>query len=339
MTNDLTIDLPVIWAGIIAFAVLLYVILDGFDLGIGVLFALTRDDTERDRMIASIAPIWDGNETWLVLGGGGLLAAFPTAYSTLLPALYVPIMVMLFGLVFRGVAFEFRPNAGAASRHFWDLAFWLGSCVAAFAQGMALGAFITGFPDDIVSSPPGPLAFLTLFNVMCGVGVIAGYALLGACWLIMKTAGKLRERCFSLAFSLGIVIAFYLVLISIWTPLVHTHIAARWFSFPNFLLLAPIPVVTGLCWLAMMRGIIQRREVLPFVAAIVLFVCGFVGLGISVWPYIAPYSLTIHAAAAPPTSQGFLLIGVTILLPLILAYTAHAYWVFRGKVIETDGYH
>jgi len=336
--NEFTIDLPVIWAGIIAFAVLMYVVLDGFDLGIGVLFLVNPDERDRDKMIASIAPIWDGNETWLVLGGGGMLAAFPDAYAILLPALYVPLLLMLFGLVFRGVAFEFRPNAHE-SRKFWDLGFWLGSIVATVCQGMALGAFITGFPADVATSQESTFAFFTIFNVMCGVGLIAGYALLGACWLILKTDGRLRERCFSLAFTLGIVLAGYLAMVSIWTPLAHPHVAARWFSFPNFLFLAPIPIASGFCWIKMMQGLTQRREKSPFIYAIAMFIFAFAGIGISVWPYIVPHVLTIHQAAATEKSQSFLLIGVMGLLPLILAYTAHSYWVFRGKVTDADSYH
>jgi cytochrome d ubiquinol oxidase subunit II len=336
--HDLTIDLPIIWSGIIALAVMMYVVLDGFDLGIGILFAINRDEGDRDKMIASIAPIWDGNETWLVLGGGGLLAAFPAAYSILLPALYIPMMLMLFGLVFRGVAFEFRPNA-RGSRRFWDLGFWLGSVVATLAQGMALGAFITGFPETIVSSQEGSFAFLTVFNAICGIGLVAGYALLGACWLILKADGRLRERCFALAFTLGIVLAAYLAMISIWTPLAHPRVAERWFSFPNFLILAPIPLAAGFCWLNMMRSLALRRESAPFLSAIAIFILSFAGIGISVWPYIVPHILTIHDAAAPEKSQGFLLIGVIALLPLILGYTAHSYWVFRGKVTDADGYH
>jgi len=338
MLHGLTLDLPVIWSGIIALAILMYVVLDGFDLGIGILFVLNKNEDDRNKMIASIAPIWDGNETWLVLGGGGLLAAFPAAYSILLPALYIPIMLMLFGLVFRGVAFEFRPNA-RGSRPFWDLGFWLGSVVATLAQGVALGAFITGFPQTILAAQDGSYSFLTVFNLMCGIGLVAGYALLGACWLILKTDGALRERCFAQAFTLGIVLAGYLAMISIWTPLTHPRVAERWFSFPNFLFLAPIPLAAGFCWLNMMRSLGQRREMAPFLSAIAMFILSSFGIGISAWPYIVPHILTIHDAAAPEKSQGFLLIGVIGLLPLILGYTAHSYWVFRGKVADSDGYH
>jgi cytochrome d ubiquinol oxidase subunit II len=333
------LDLPLIWGGVIAFAVFMYVLLDGFDLGVGILFPFARTHQERDVMMNSIAPVWDGNETWLVLGGGGLLAAFPLAYATLLPALYMPIMVMLFGLVFRGVAFEFR-HGSHKRRWAWDLAFSGGSVVATFAQGIVLGAFITGFtlePDGRAAG--GTFLWLTSFNLTVGVCLVGGYALLGATWLIMKTEGVVQERAYGQAFTLAILVAVGMGLVSASTPLTHPDVAARWFVFPNILLLLPIPIVTAWAWITLLRAVNQREERRPFLLSIGLFALGYLGLGISMWPYIVPRTLTIWDAAAPPTSQSFMLVGVTILVPIILAYSAYSYWVFRGKVRGTEGYH
>ena len=331
-------DLPLIWSGIIALAVFMYVLLDGFDLGVGILFPLARDGAERDRMMASIAPIWDGNETWLVLGGGGLLAAFPLAYATILPALYLPILVMLFGLAFRGVAFEFRHNSGR-NRWLWDLAFCGGSIVATFAQGIVLGAFITGFTVEGGQYAGGGFDWLTPFNLMVGFCMLGGYALLGATWLIMKTEGALQGWAYGQALTLAVLIGIGMALVSASTPFSHPEVATRWFGMPNILFLAPIPLVTLALWVTLIRSIGHRDEVRPFLCSIGLFALGYLGLGISLFPYVVPRALTIWQAAAPPESQGFLLVGVAILLPIILAYTAYAYWVFRGKVSRAGGYH
>jgi cytochrome bd ubiquinol oxidase subunit II len=332
------VDLPLIWSGIIALAVFMYVLLDGFDLGVGILFPFARDHRDRDVMMASIAPIWDGNETWLVLGGGGMLAAFPLSYATLLPALYIPVLVMLFGLVFRGVAFEFRHGA-TTNRWLWDLAFAGGSIVATFAQGLALGAFITGFQVEDGQFAGGSLDWLTPFNLTVGVCLIGGYALLGATWLIMKTTGVIQERAYGQAFTLAILVAVGMALISASTPLTHPEVAARWFGLPNFLLLLPVPALTAWLWITLMRSIGRREEAKPFFCSIGLFALGYLGLAISLWPYIVPRALTIWDAAAAPNSQSFLLIGVILLLPIILLYTGYSYYVFRGKVTGAEGYH
>ncbi|MCE3290595.1 MAG: cytochrome d ubiquinol oxidase, subunit [Caulobacter sp.] len=332
------LDLPLVWSGVIAFAVFMYVLLDGFDLGVGILFPFARERAERDVMMNSIAPIWDGNETWLVLGGGGLLAAFPLAYATLLPALYLPVMVMLFGLIFRGVAFEFRH--GTATRvWWWDLAFAGGSVVATFAQGIVLGAFVTGFAYENGRVIGGSFLWLTPFNLTVGVCLLGGYALLGATWLIMRTQGLVQERSYAQAFTLAILVAVGMGLISASTPLTHPEVAARWFAFPNLVLLLPVPIVTVGVWVMLLRSLGNREEKRPFLLSVGLFALGYLGLGVSMWPYLVPRHLTIWDAAAPPTSQGFLLVGVVVLVPIILAYTAYSYWVFRGKVRGAEGYH
>jgi cytochrome d ubiquinol oxidase subunit II len=330
--------LPVVWAGLIGAAVALYVILDGFDLGIGILFPYAKEDKERDQMINSIAPFWDGNETWLVLGGGGLLVAFPHAYAVVMPALYLPVFLMLFGLIFRGVAFEFRTVADT-SKKYWTFAFTAGSTVAAFCQGLILGGLIQGIKVENGAFAGGSFDFLTPFALLCGLGVVTGYALLGACWLNMKTHGPVADRARAHAKLLLFGVLAFMAIVSVWTPLQFPRIAERWFSLPNILFLWPIPVITALVAFLAWRWLERGREVLPFLAAIVLFMLGYAGLAISVSPYLVPHSITIWDAAAAPASQFFMLLGTLPLLPIILMYTGFVYFVFRGKLREGEGYH
>lgn len=329
-------DLPLIWAAVLGLAVAMYVILDGFDLGIGLLFPLARDERERDQMMASIKPFWDGNETWLVLGGGGLLVAFPKAYAILMPALYLPVILMLLGLIFRGVAFEFRHLS--RSKRQWNLAFAGGSAVAAVAQGMILGGLIQGIDVANGAFAGGAFDWATPFGLLCGLGVAAGYALLGATWLIMKTEGAVAERARAQARLLLLVVLAFMAAVSLWTPLAFPRIAERWFSLPNFYYLWPVPVVTGLVALFAWRSIGRNDNALPFVAAIGLFLLGYLGLVISSFPYLVPPSLTIWDTAAAPASQVFMLVGTLIMLPIILGYTVMIYWLFRGKVREGETY-
>ncbi|HYG87767.1 MAG TPA: cytochrome d ubiquinol oxidase subunit II [Azospirillum sp.] len=334
-------DLPLIWSAIIALGVFMYVLLDGFDLGVGILFPLVRDKRDRDTMMNSVATIWDGNETWLILGGAALLGAFPLAYSTLLPAFYLPIMLMLFGLIFRGVAFEFRFKS-TLRWPWWDASFFLGSSLATVMQGILLGAFITGVPVEALGGgvyryTGRALDWLTPFNVMCGVGLLCGYALLGATWLILKTEEQLQAFAFRAARVLTFLVALFIVVVSLWTPLAHPAIQERWFTMPNLLYLSPVPLVTGATVLALFVALRRRREMAPFMLSLVLFGLSFLGLAISLWPYVVPRTLTIWDAASPRGSQLFLLVGVAFLLPIILAYTFYSYRVFRGKVAE--GYH
>jgi cytochrome d ubiquinol oxidase subunit II len=331
-------QLTLIWTGIVGFAVFMYVLMDGFDLGLGILFPFAPSHQDRDIMMNSVAPIWDFNETWLVLGGAGLFAAFPLAYAIVLPALYLPLLAMLIALIFRGVAFEFRFKADK-SRFLWDAAFNVGSLVATFVQGAALGAFIQGFQVEGRNFAGGMYDWLTPFAVVCGIALVAGYALLGSTWLIWRSEGSLQDWAYKLARTLLIVVLGFILLVSIWTPLIHEGIAGRWFSWPNIVFLSPVPLITAGITYMLWRSVTDRREVQPFVWSMALFLISYVGLAISVWPYVVPPDITIWDAASPPESQVFLLVGMMFLIPTILAYTAFSYWVFRGKVTGETGYH
>jgi cytochrome d ubiquinol oxidase subunit II len=324
------VDLAFIWAGIIAFAVLAYVMLDGFDLGIGILFPFFTARDDRDRMMNSVAPVWDGNETWLVLGGGGLFAAFPLAYAIVMPALYAPIIAMVLALVFRGVAFEFRWKT-ERGRVLWDWAFAGGSILATFAQGIALGALVQGIPVIARAYAGGWWDWLSPFSLITGAALLSGYALLGATWLILKTDGVLQQRAYRIAGLTGVATAAFIIAVSLWTPFLEPLYMARWFAFPQIVYTAPVPLLVALCLIALFRGLARRSERTPFLASQGLFLLSYIGIGISFYPYIVPPTLTIWDAAAPASSQWFLLIGTATLIPLILAYTGYAYWVFRGK--------
>jgi cytochrome d ubiquinol oxidase subunit II len=332
-------DLTVIWAIIIAFAVAMYVVMDGFDLGIGILFPGLPVGQQRDQAMNSIAPVWDGNETWLVLGGGGLMAAFPLAYAIVLPALYAPLIAMLLGLVFRGVAFEFRWR-DPGHRKVWDAGFCLGSLVATFAQGITLGALLQGIEVHGRAYGGGWWDWLTPFSLLTGASLVIAYALLGATWLVWKTEGELNKR--ARRFATWLLPAFLLVVgaVSLSTPLLEgvPKYNERWFQWPGLIVTAFMPFLFGgtslVCW----EGIRRGRDWLPFATALGLFALTMVGLGISIWPDVIPGRVTIWQAAAPHQSQLFMLVGAAILVPIILAYTAWSYWVFRGKVGE-HGYH
>lgn len=327
-------DLTLIWAGIIVFGVVVYVILDGFDLGVGILFPFARSHQDRDVMMNSVAPVWDGNETWLVLGGAGLFGAFPLAYSVLLSGLYIPLMLMLFALILRGVAFEFRFKAHA-SRYLWDTSFTTGSMLAAFTQGIVVGAVVQGLPDPITT-----FHWLTPFSLFTGFAVVCGYALLGATWLVMKTEGELQEWANQRARVLLLVLLVFIGGVSLWTPLIESRIAERWFSLPNFYWLSQVPLLTlivaGSLWYALKR---KRSDALPFVFSIALFILSYIGLVISVVPYIVPWRITFWQAASTESTQLFLLVGTLIIMPFVIGYTALGYRVFRGKVRSDAGYH
>jgi cytochrome bd ubiquinol oxidase subunit II len=331
------IDLPFIWAGLIAFAILAYVVLDGFDLGIGILFPLLASDEDRDQAMNSVAPVWDGNETWLVLGGGGLFAVFPLAYATVLPALYAPLTAMLIALIFRGVSFEFRWRT-ERGRFLWDWGFAGGSLVATFAQGITLGALVQGIHIEDRAYAGGWWDWLTPFSLLCGFALVIGYMLLGAAWLVMKTEDSLKEQAKAFA---GRACASTLVLIgivSVATPMQNPAYLARWFSGPTAWFSLMVPVLVLICVWVFYQGLKGRSDVSPFLAAEALFILCFAGIGISFYPYIVPPSITIWDAAAPDSSLKFLLVGAAVLIPIILGYTAYAYWVFRGKV-DKEGFH
>lgn len=332
------LDLPLIWAGLIAFAVLAYVVLDGFDLGVGILFPFVKGEEARDEMMNSVAPVWDGNETWLVLGGGGLFAVFPLAYAIIMPALYAPIIVMLLALVFRGVAFEFRWKT-KRGQFLWDWAFAGGSTMAAFAQGVALGALVQGIPVVGRAYAGGWWDWLTPFSILTGVALVVGYALLGATWLILKTEDRVQDHAYRIAAWAGPMTIAMIGVVSLWTPLLNPIYSARWFGWPQSLLVVPVPILVLYAAYRLIAGLRARRELSPFLAAQSLFVLSFMGLGISFYPNIVPHSVSIWAAAAPDNSLGFLLVGAVVLIPIILAYTAYSYWVFRGKVKSIKAYH
>jgi len=330
-------DLTVIWALIIAFAVLMYVVMDGFDLGIGILFPAFAPGEERDQAMNAIAPVWDGNETWLVLGGGGLLAAFPLAYAIILPATYPLITAMMLGLVFRGVAFEFRWR-DPRHRAFWDMAFFSGSLVAALSQGIILGALLQGIHVENRAYAGGWLDWLSAYSLLTGIGVVAGYALLGACWLALKVEGSAEDKAFRFARIAAWATLALMAGVSLATPFLAGQYFRRWFTEPMIYWLAPVPLVTGAVAVALLRSLGHRHAWRPFLLTLALFLLGMVGLGASMWPWVVPESVTIWEAAAPYRSQVFMLVGVAIIMPLILGYTGWAYYVFRGKV-GTHGYH
>jgi cytochrome d ubiquinol oxidase subunit II len=332
------LDFVPIWTLILGMAVFFYVLLDGFDLGVGILYGLAPDTSSRNIIMNSIAPIWDGNETWLVLGGLGLLAAFPVAFAVIIPAVYFPILVMLLALVFRGVAFEFRFR-DAEHKTFWDHAFNYGSGVATFAQGIVLGSFIQGYQVTGRQYSGSSLAFLTPFSLMTGLALLFGYGLLGAGWLILKTEGEIQAdaRRHGRICLIGVLAA--IAVVSIWTPVASPIVAARWFSWPNILILAPVPIATAAAALVTWRALGSEAETLPFAGAILLFVLSYIGIAISLYPMIVPYHFTLWQAASSDRTQAFLLIGTLALLPVILMYTGWSYWVFRGKVRADSGYH
>ncbi|MDB5990752.1 MAG: putative Cytochrome bd2, subunit [Herbaspirillum sp.] len=333
------IDLPLIWAIIIFFGVMMYVVMDGFDLGIGMLYPFVPDRYDRDVMMNTVAPVWDGNETWLVLGGAGLLAAFPLAYSVILSALYLPLIFMLLGLIFRGVAFEFRFKARDNERHIWDKAFIGGSVTTAFFQGVALGAYIDGIPMHQHSYAGGPMDWLAPFPLITGVGVVIAYTLLGSTWLILKTEGELQRKMMRITPTLTWLLVAAIVVVSVWTPLADSRIADRWFSLPNLFWFAPVPILLCLAILVLLRSLRSNPHATPFLCTLAVIFLGYTGLAISIWPNIIPPNISIWDASSPPQSQGFTLVGTLLIIPMILAYTAWSYYVFRGKVKHDDFYH
>lgn len=331
-------DLAFIWAGLIAFAVLTYVVLDGFDLGLGILFPFAKSDSDRDLMMNSVAPVWDGNETWLVLGGGGLFAVFPLAYAVIMPALYMPITVMLLALVFRGVSFEYRWRT-TRWKGVWDIAFFGGSLIAALCQGVALGALVQGIEVTDRAYSGGWFDWLTPFSILTGIAIVVGYALLGATWLILKTENALQNQMRNYAWYLGAATLGLIGFISLLTPFQDPIYFQRWFSLPGSLWTMILPVVMlALVW-SFFRGLNDLKDLQPFISALGFFTVSFIGIGISFYPMMVPPSLSIWDVAAPESSLAFALVGAVILIPIILGYTAYAYWVFRGKMDPAEGYH
>jgi len=332
-------DIVLMSAALIGFGILVYVLLDGFDLGVGILFLWAPRDADRNVMMSSIAPVWDGNATWLIFGGGVLFAAFPTAYSIVLPALYVPIMVMLLALIFRGVAFEYRLKTNPTHRWVWDTAFWGGSTVVALMQGMMLGAVIEGFRVVNNRYVGGPFDWLTSFSVTTGFALVMGYALLGSTWLIMKTEEATQLWARSVAKPLLLIVLCFILMVSIKTPLEYPQIAQRWFSFPNILWLSPVPGLTTGLALKAWKGIISKEEHSPFWCTIGLFVLSYLGLAISLYPYLVMPHLTFWDLAAPESSLKFVLGVSCFTLPIVFGYTIFVYRVFKGKVTEQKNFY
>ncbi|WP_419418526.1 cytochrome d ubiquinol oxidase subunit II [Legionella sp. D16C41] len=325
--------LPILFAGLLAFIIIMYVILDGFDLGIGILFPFTESELERDQMMSSVAPVWDGNETWLVFGGAMLYGAFPMAYGLLLPILYMPLMLMLIGLIFRGVSFEFRFKA-TASKPLWNWIFAISSVAAAFFQGVVLGCVVHGFPVDPARHTINDVDWLTPFTLLTGIALVCGYGLLGATWMVIKSQGRLQRKMVHFAKGMLILVSLFLIIVSIWTPLHSELIFNRWYSFPDIFLLAPLPILTGITILITwynLATLSPGNEVKPFIGSIVIFLCSYLGIAISIYPFLIPHQVTFWEAAAPDSTLIFILIGVAIMLPVLLIYTLYSYRVFRGK--------
>ncbi|MEW6767090.1 MAG: cytochrome d ubiquinol oxidase subunit II [Pseudomonadota bacterium] len=334
----IVIDIATVFAFVIAFAVFMYIVMDGFDLGLGILYPFFPKKSDRNVIMNSVAPVWDGNETWLVLGGGGLFAAFPLAYAVLMPAIYTPIIAMLIGLIFRGVAFEFRWRT-TRDRNLWDHAFIGGSILAALSQGIALGAILQGVNVAGRQYGGGWWDWLTPFSILTGVAVVAGYGLLGAAWLIMKTEGRLRNEAYRLSRWLLLATVGGIVAVSLATPFLNIKYWQRWFEWPSILFTSPIPLAVAAITILLLKALADKRDYRPFFLSLALFALSYAGLGVSMYPYIVPQSITIQQAAAPDNSLYFMIVGIAILVPIILAYTAFSYWVFRGKVDAKSGYH
>ncbi|MFK8010626.1 MAG: cytochrome d ubiquinol oxidase subunit II [Marinicellaceae bacterium] len=333
-------DYVLIWAALLIFVVFAYVVLDGFDLGIGLIFPFIKDSQDKSNAMNSIAPFWDGNETWLVLGGGGLYATFPLAFAVIMPALYTPLIIMLLALIFRGVAFEFRWRATSQKgKNNWDLGFSLGSFLVAFSQGIALGALVQGIEVENRAYAGGWWDWLTPFSLTTGFSLVIGYGLIGSCWLVYKTEGSFQNFCRKIALRLSIALGLMILIISIWMLFKQDPYMNRWFTYPNFLYLSPIPIITILIGLYLISSIHKGRELAPFLSTIGLFAVCFFGLCISFYPKIVPPNIDIWQAAAPDSSLKFLLVGAVLLIPIIIAYSAYSYWVFRGKVSAEDHYH
>jgi cytochrome bd ubiquinol oxidase subunit II len=332
------LDFVPIWTLILGMAVFFYVLLDGFDLGVGNLCGFQPDVCSRNVVMNAIAPIWDGNETWLVLGGVALLAAFPLAFAVVTPAVYFPILVMLLALVFRGVAFEFRFR-DVEHKTFWDHGCAYGSAIATFAQGVTLGAFIQGFQVEDRHFAGSSFSFLTPFSLLTGVALMFGYGLLGAGWLILKTEENMQSRARRQGRNCLIGVLFGIAAVSAWTPWVNTHIADRWVSWPNIAFLAPVPIATALVAVGTWKALHSHSQAGTFIGAIGLFALSYLGIVISLWPMIVPYKYTVWEAASSPFTQSFLLVGTLLLLPIVIVYSGWSYWVFRGKVRADIGYH
>lgn len=336
---DLEFILPIVWSVILAIGVIIYVVLDGFDLGVGILFPFINDEKQKNLMMNAVAPFWDGNETWLVLGGAGLFGAFPSVYATLLPIMYIPLVIFILSIICRGVSFEFRFKA-TASKPLWDGVFAFGSTLMAICQGLVLGTFVQGFNMNGNTFVGSGFEWMSPFAIFCGVAVAVGYALLGAGWLILKTSGELQNTMRIYAKRLAYMMVGAIVVVSVWTPFISHEIFERWFNVPTSLIFLPVPILTVYCVIKLFKGINNKNapDNQPFMYTVFLFILSYLGLAISIWPYIIPRHIDIWQAASPVASQTFILIGTVITLPVILLYVYKIYGIFKGKITEGDGY-
>ena len=343
LDNFITFEnITVVWTGVVVFALFMYVLLDGMDLGIGILFPYAKNKYFRDQMMNAIAPVWDGNETWLIMGGVALFCAFPVVYAAFLPSVYIPLILMLMGLILRGVAFEFRFKSKATQgRMLWNTAFSFGSLLATFCQGIILGSFIHGTNIENGQFVGGPFDCFHGFSVIIALALIFTYGLLGACWLIRKTDGEIREWVTLQAKILFPLMIVGLVFISVWSPYSDEIIYNRWFTAPTLYYVAAIPILMAIVLFFLYRSLYTNPDVdrRPYQLMILMVILGFVGLGISFFPYALPKTLTIWEAASPLNTQVFALIGIVIMMPVVLCYTAYTYYVFRGKVTENMSHH
>jgi cytochrome d ubiquinol oxidase subunit II len=320
------------WVAVLAISILLYVLLDGFDLGVGMLFGTTSDETRRAAMLSAVSPVWDGNETWLIVTGVILWGAFPPVYATLLSAFYLPLLLMLAGLILRGVAFEFRARA-EGSRPVWDIAFTGGSFVATFIQGMTVGALVEGLPIVNGEYAGGDFGWLSPFAVLCGIGLCLGYALLGACWLVKKCEGETREAAYRLIPYLAIGLLIFLIVVFGYALAVNLRVMGRWIERPYLLV---FPAIGAVAAIVLAHSVQHRRDGAPFYMVTLIFAMAFGTLAISFWPYMIPFSITVDDAAAPHASLAFMFWGEGLFVfPLMLLYAVINYSVFRGKVRPT----
>jgi len=331
-------DLVHIWLGLVGLVVILYVVLDGFSLGVALLFPTAEDEGERDILMNTIAPVWDANQTWLVFGGGALFAAFPMIYTVLFSSLYIPLLTLVFGLIFRGVAFEFRANSSRKSP--WNKAFFFGSLAAVFTQGLVLGGYLSGTKVVEGIFAGGPFDWLNPFSIMVGLALIAGYVLLGSTYLVIKTTGAVQERAYRQAYLSALAVAAFMIVVSIWTPVHDPSIPARWFSPPRIYFIWTFPLLGVVAFFLLLRSLKKRTtELKPFVFSVLLFLSAYLGLQAAIYPYAIPPSVTIYEAASQRETMMFTLWGVAIVLPFVVGYTLYSYWVFRGKVEADAEYH
>ena len=329
-------DLVIIWAGLVGLVMILYVILDGISLGVGLLFPTARDEKERDMLMGSIAPVWDANQTWLVFGGGAIFAAFPVVYGVLSSALYIPLVSFVGSLIFRGVAFEFR--AHASRKGVWNKAFFWGSLVAVFSQGLTLGGILAGIKVADGRFAGGAMDWLNPFSVMVGVALMPGYALLASTYLILKTTGPVQRRAYGQALWSGLAVLGFMAVVTVWTPWHYELVWVNWFAAPRIYFVWAFPLLGLLAAYKLIRSIKFKQEVMPLACSVALFLAGYLGLATSLYPFAIPPTVTIWQAASQRETMRFILWGTIIVLPLVIGYTSYSYAVFRGKVGE-EGYH